>query len=176
MRALAAVLAVVAAFAAPVATAAPKTCVTLPGAVPEWADAHTRNPRLCPPPVVAPTYTLRTTDSQVEPIVWKTSYSVNDTYDVYLALDVVGAITGSSALQLEINMPGGLPYQVFNDSLTGSSGTPIAGGVRIWKSLLVAGTLIQQAALYGSWTATAIVQESDGSLHTASTAFELTAP
>lgn len=175
MRALLQIVVVAAAaVAASAAVAAPPGCVTLPDEVPSGADAHARNPRLCPPPPPpSPSYTLRTTDARTPDPVWKTSYSVDSTYEVYFALDVVGTIVGTSALQLEIVMPSGFPYQAFVDTFTASSGEPITGGIRIWKSIPVAGTLIQLAALYGEWSATAYVQESDGSMHTASTSFTL---
>lgn len=168
------VLSLAGSVVASAATAAPPGCVTLPGAVPGSADAHARNPQLCPPPPPpAPTYTLRTTDARSADPVWKTSYSVNSTYELYFALDVIGTIVGTSTLQLEIVMPGGLPYQVLLDTFTAASGEPIDGGIRIWKSIPVAGTMIQQFAIYGEWSATAFVQESDASMHTASTSFTL---
>lgn len=167
-------LTITAGVVASVSTAAPPSCVTLPGSVPGSAGAHARNPQLCPPPPPpATTYTLRTTDVQSADPVWKTSYSVNSTYELYFALDVIGAIVGTSFLQLEIVMPSGLPYQVFVDSFTASSGEPIDGGIRIWKSIPVAGTMIQQFSIYGEWSATAYVQEPDASMHTASTSFTL---
>ena len=168
------VLTVTAGVVASVSAAAPPSCVTLPGSVPGSAGAHARNPQVCPPPPPpAPSYTLRTTDAQSADPVWKTTYSVNSTYELYFALDVIGTIVGTSALQLEIVTPGGLPYQVFIDTFTAASGEPIPGGIRIWKSIPVAGTMIQQLGIYGEWSATAYVQESDASIHTASTSFTL---
>ncbi len=149
--------------ASPVA-AAQRPCITLPDAVPSWAAARERNPRVCPP---APetTYTLRTTDEQSLDPMWKTSYSAYATYDVFFALDVSGTVTDEHSYTLEIFAPGGLPYQRIDVTYTSTSCTPTfacsvdqtSDGIRVWTSLPVAGTTIQGSQLYGTWTADAYI-------------------
>jgi hypothetical protein len=151
----------------------------LPDAVPASAAARTRNPRICPPPPPPVTsYTLRTTDAQSSDPDWKTSYAANDTYDVWFALDVSGPVAGSHTYSLFVFMPNGFAYEAFEVtySATGCSITcsvdQTADGIRVWISMPVAGTMIQQFQLYGVWTAEAWIDAATSP--TAVTEFEIT--
>jgi hypothetical protein len=163
--------------ASPMAAAKPP-CITLPDAVPSWAAAPRKNPRVCSP--VAP-YTLRTTDEPTADPVWKTSYSADTTYDVFFALDVSGDVTGAHSYTLFIFAPGVIPYQAIDVTYTSTSCTPVFGsacwvdqtsdGIRVWTSFPVAGTIIEQFSLFGTWTADAYIDAAVSP--TATTAFDI---
>ena len=157
--------------------AAQAPCVSLPDAVPRSAGARTRNPRACPP---ITTYVLRTTDAQSSNPVWKTTYSANGTYTLYFALDVSGPVSGSHSYSLFIFMPSGFAYQAILVTYSATSCTALGSpcsvdqtsdGVRIWTEMPVAGTIIEQLQIYGTWTAEAWVDTATSP--TATTTFDI---
>ena len=155
-------------------------CVTLPDAVPGSAAARQRNPQRCPP-AIEQTYTLRTTDAQSATPEWKSAYSANGTYELYFALDITEDVIGPHLYTLFIFMPGGLPYGYIQSTFTATECTSVfggtcsvettSGGIRVWTSMPVAGTMIQQFQLYGTWRADVHIDGSAGP--TASTNFEI---
>lgn len=134
------------------AAADPPGCVTLPDAVPEWADAHVRNPRVCPPPPPpATSISIQfTDDNTTDPIVWKTSFPIYTTYNVFVAVDVENAPVGSHTAYIEIDTPFGTAWQLQAIPFTVVSAGETA---RVWGSLPVAGTPIQFLCLTGTWRA-----------------------
>lgn len=101
---------------------------------------------------------VRTADSQSG--AFGTTFSIDATYDVYFAFDLPSSKSGSHRAAFEVFMPGGLPYQ--RTELPFAAGQAavspevqaelISGGFRVWSSMPVAGTMIQQSALTGRWS------------------------
>lgn len=94
-----------------------------------------------------------------------TTFSVYSTYDVYFALDLPSSKKGSHLARYEVRSPNGLVYQVNEVQVAAgiapSSGQVsadiISGGYRVWSSLPVAGTMIQQLNMTGRWSVKAFL-------------------
>jgi hypothetical protein len=90
-----------------------------------------------------------------------TSFSINDTNTLFFAFDMPSTKSGSHVARFEIYMPSGSPYQVFDVAFAAgtapaageTSADVISGGYRVWASMPVAGTMIQQMNLSGTWSA-----------------------
>lgn len=125
------------------------------------------------------TYALKTTDARSASPVWKTSFPIYSTYDVFFALEITGSLSGHHTETVFVNMPGGSTYQRFDVAFaTDVAANPgeqqaekTATGWRVWVSMPVAGTMIDSMGLAGTWSATAYL---DGaSTANASAQFEL---
>lgn len=117
------------------------------------AGQELRAPRL--------TWSLKATDASGASPVWKTSFPIASTYDVFLATEVQGTLSGHHRLTVYVNLPGGYAYQRFDvpfaTDVAAAAGEQQAvrtsKGWRVWVTLPVAGTMIQTSALTGTWTA-----------------------
>jgi hypothetical protein len=111
----------------------------------------------------APTYGLKLTDARFDGLEpsFKTSFVINSTYEVLFATEIVGTLSGRHTQTLFVSMPGGSAYQRFDvafvtdvaPALGEQQAEKTATGWRVWVSLPVAGTIIEQYALTGGWTA-----------------------
>lgn len=129
----------------------------------------------------APTYALKTTD-EVDPTLaptWMSSFSIYSTYALYVATEITGNLSGHHLATVYLIAPNGFVYQ----SLDASFATDVAPGAgeqaaeqtatgwRLWVSIPVAGTAIQQFSMSGTWQAEAWVD--DASLPNAKGSFQL---
>jgi hypothetical protein len=107
-------------------------------------------------------YVLKTTDARVVGVTptFNTSYVIGSTANLYLATDLPSTVKGHHTLTLFVYMPGQSVYQRFDVSFS-TDVTPYAGeqkaeklstGYRVWVTLPVAGTIIEQYSLTGPWT------------------------
>lgn len=107
----------------------------------------------------APAYALLTTDAQ-DPAVWKTSFPIYSTYTLYLATEITGTLTGHHLASVYLIAPGSTMYQRLDtafatDVLAGpdeQQAVKTSTGWRVWVSVPVAGTSIQQLNMAGTWT------------------------
>lgn len=89
-----------------------------------------------------------------------TSFSIDATYDLFHAFDVPSTKAGSHVATYEIYMPSGMPYQRIEVPFAAGQAAVgaevqadlITGGYRVWASMPVAGTAIQQSAITGVWS------------------------
>jgi hypothetical protein len=112
---------------------------------------------------VAASYALQTTDARFEGIAptWKSDFAIYSTYEVMFATEITGSLSGHHTQTVFVSMPGGGAYQRFDVSFA----TDVAAGLdeqqaektetgwRVWISMPVAGTMIEQYSLTGPWTA-----------------------
>lgn len=141
-----------------------------------------------PTPVSEPTeasFAVRTAADfgDVEP-TWQTGFSIAQTYDVKVAVDVPASFAGHHTLQLFFTAPGPMQYQrvavAFSAGVATADGetdgevigaASAPSGYRVWVSLPVGGTMIDQYSMTGSWTADAWFDAEDSGR--ASTGFDL---
>ncbi len=93
------------------------------------------------------TWTAQVSATSTNP-VFVSSFQIATTYDVYVAFDTAGALAGQHIATYEFSSPNGAVYQ--RNQVTFTPGTSTQ--YRVWSSLPVAGTMIQQYAMTGSWT------------------------
>lgn len=116
------------------------------------------------------TYGLATTDRHdagVSP-TWSTSFGVRTTAAVYVATVVSGTLKGHHTQSVFVVAPNGSSYQRFDvrfaTDVTAGPGEQQAEqtstGWLVWVSLPVAGTLIEQYNLVGTWNAQTFVDAS----------------
>ena len=116
----------------------------------------------------SPQMSIRTTDVReegVEPI-WSTLFDIEETFDIHFAFEVPSSAAGKHVVALELWMPDGVPYQrievEFSAGVPASDqeqqAEPTHSGYRIWASIPVSGTFIQQHELKGDWTAAAFLE------------------
>jgi hypothetical protein len=114
------------------------------------------------PVATTSTYALQTTDVKVTTPVFKSSYVVTSTYELFYAVDLPSSLKGRHSLSIFVNAAGGSSYQRMDVKFT----TDIAAGIgeqkaeklsngayRVWASMPVAGTMIEQYGLVGTWSA-----------------------
>ena len=127
----------------------------------------------------AVTYALNTTDAYGTAPTFSSSFVINQTYDLFFAVDVNGALAGHHSASVFVNLPGGSAYQrldvAFATDVAAGAGEQqaekTATGYRVWVSMPVAGTVIEQYQLTGPWTASAFIDA--GSTAAASASFSL---
>lgn len=115
---------------------------------------------------------VRTADSQSGS--FGTTFSINATYDLFFAFDLPSSKSGSHRAVFEVFLPGGSPYQRTEVAFAAGQAAVegevqaelISGGYRVWSSMPVAGTMIQQSALTGKWKVQVLL---DGALVASST-------
>ncbi|HVE86086.1 MAG TPA: hypothetical protein VND93_24685 [Myxococcales bacterium] len=120
-------------------------------------------PEQLPPDAVKTAYALHATDAQAT--AWKTSFSILDTPELYFALDVGSNTPGHHVERLVLTMPSGSAYQVlyvaFAVNVAAAAGEQQAertsAGWRVWASIPVAGTTIQEFNITGRWSVGASV-------------------
>jgi hypothetical protein len=91
-------------------------------------------------------YAVQASDSATAP-VFKTTFDIATTYDVFVAFDIPVTLAGQHVAVFEISSPSGI-YQ--RTEVPFSTGT--ATKYRVWSSMPVAGTWIEQYAMTGAWT------------------------
>lgn len=97
---------------------------------------------------------LNTTSMQSSTPTWMSVYSASSTYNIFFAVDVLGpAAASTTPVNLYISMPSNQLYESFSNN--SGSVVPIACGERFWFSMPVAGTLIDQSSITGTWAASA---------------------
>jgi hypothetical protein len=104
---------------------------------------------------------MKVQESASQDGTFATSFSINATYTLFFAFDLPSTKSGAHLARYEIITPGGSPYQVFEvpfaagQAAVGAEAQAdlISGGYRVWASMPVAGTFIQQGQLTGAWTA-----------------------
>ena len=109
---------------------------------------------------------------------WATSFPISSTRNLYFALDAQGLPNGHHTVAFEVRMPDGSAFARYDVAVAvGVAAGPgeqqaqvVKGGVRVWLSMPVAGTIIDQYTIAGSWAANAGV---DGSPAVAFTVFQL---
>jgi hypothetical protein len=118
--------------------------------------------------------------ASIEAPSFSDSFVIAETTDLHLALDVsASAVGGHNVATVFVDMPGGSAYQRFDVAFATNvvadpgelQAEPTATGYRIWITLPVAGTWIEQYQLSGTWTAEAYVNNSTSA--NASLAFTL---
>jgi hypothetical protein len=132
----------------------------------------TTSPEPEPTPEPAPepvpeVYALKLTDARHEGLApaWKSSFDIYSTYELMFATEVPASLTGKHTLTVFVKMPGEMDYQRFDVTFVtdGEAGAGeqkaelTATGYRVWVGMPVAGTMIDQYALAGDWTADAHV-------------------
>jgi hypothetical protein len=113
----------------------------------------------------APTYALKSSDLSSSTPEWKSSYVIASTSEVWLATEITGTLSGHHTQRVVVKMPGGSAYQTimvsFATDAVAAEGEQQAvrtsTGWRVWASFPVAGTIIEQYGLTGSWTSEAFV-------------------
>jgi hypothetical protein len=131
-------------------------------------------------------YALKMTDEDLgSASQWKSSYVLEATPTLFIALDVDRSISGYHTASIVVHTPQGLPYQHFDFTFTtaapaGAEAPAIKGvlraehtptGYRLWVAMPVANTLIQDLGLAGGWSSSVYVDRSIRP--TASTSFTL---
>ena len=115
-----------------------------------------------------------TDDDRGSDSTWKSSFLIESTPTVFIALDVNRSISGHHTASIVVQTPQGLPYQRFDFTFTtaapvGSEAPAIEGvlraehtptGYRLWVALPVANTLIQDLGLAGRWSSSVYVDHS----------------
>jgi hypothetical protein len=130
-----------------------------PDAAVESADSLKR-----PPPRKSSdtTCALRTTDA-FDPAVaptWRTGFSVYSTYTLYFATEFTGGVAGHHVESVTLIAPGSMVFQrldvafAIGVAATGAEqqAQQTSTGFRVWTSIPVAGTAIQQQSLVGTWS------------------------
>jgi hypothetical protein len=110
--------------------------------------------------------TVRVSDSSTDP-AFESQFSIANTYDVFFALDLTSKVRGAHTATYEVSAPSGAIYQVTNVAFT-VSGT---SGYRVWSSMPVAGTFIEQYSMSGTWKVKVFLD--NGSTPTTTAAFVL---
>jgi predicted small secreted protein len=105
--------------------------------------ATTRKKTLTP----APVWQARVSATSTAP-VFASTFSIETTYDLFIAFDIPVALSGQHVAIFEVSAPNGQVYQ--RTEVPFSSGT--ATSYRVWSAMPVAGTWIQQYAMSGGWT------------------------
>ncbi|MHB8876641.1 MAG: hypothetical protein ACYC8T_23345 [Myxococcaceae bacterium] len=115
------------------------------------------------PRTTTPSFAVKTTDAHLTGVtpVWKTSFSINATYELYVATEITGTLSGRHVQTTFLYTPEGLPYQridvAFATDVAAGPGEQqaerTATGWRVWSPVAVAGTLIESANLTGTWRA-----------------------
>lgn len=108
------------------------------------AELKARAPAKPPAPAA---WTVRVSATSTNP-VFATSFAIATTYDLYLAFDIPVALAGQHVAAFEVLSPDGAVYQ--RTQVSFSSGTSTQ--YRVWSSMPVAGTWIQQFAMTGAWS------------------------
>jgi hypothetical protein len=117
------------------------------------------------PEAPAAAFALATSASTSSPS-FTNHFFIANTADVYIALDIGAQVTGGHhTATVFVNMPGGYAYQAFDVAFATDAAAvgnelqaePTATGYRIWITLPVAGTWIEQFQLGGEWSAEAYV-------------------
>ncbi len=80
--------------------------------------------------------------------IFKTSFVIATTYDLFMAFDLPVALAGQHLAAFEITSPGGTVFQ--RTEVPFSTGT--STHYRVWTSMPVAGTWIQQFSMTGTWS------------------------
>lgn len=99
-----------------------------------------------PPPPAPAAWKAQVSATATNP-VFKTSFPIATTYDLFVAADIP-KLTGQHVAIYEISSPDGSVYQ--RTEVPFSTGT--ATTYRVWTSMPVAGTWIQMFAMTGTWT------------------------
>ncbi|MFZ5471631.1 MAG: hypothetical protein ACOZIN_19570 [Myxococcota bacterium] len=108
-------------------------------------------------------YALRTTAQKSTKPTWQSSFPINSTYDVHFAFEVPSSVKGHHVATVFVFMPNLSTYQRFDlpfaTDVAASSGEQqaqkLSTGYRVWASMPVAGTIIEQYSLTGDWRADA---------------------
>jgi hypothetical protein len=131
-------------------------------------------------------YALKMTDEDLgSASQWKSSYVIEATPTVFIALEVDRGVSGYHTASIVVHTPQGLPYQHFDFTFTtaapaGAEAPAIKGvlraertptGYRLWVAMPVANTLIQDLGLAGGWSSSVYVDRPIRP--TASTSFTL---
>jgi hypothetical protein len=106
------------------------------------------------------TIAMRVRTSASQPGPFATSFSINATYDLFFAFDFPSTKSGSHVAAFEVFTPGGALYQRTDVAFAAGQAAVgnevqadlISGGFRVWASMPLAGTMIQQSAMTGKWS------------------------
>lgn len=79
---------------------------------------------------------------------WATSFTISSTYDVFAAFDVPSNLAGDHVAHFEFISPDGAVFQRSDVPFNMGS----SSAMRVWASLPVAGTWIQQYQMVGTWS------------------------
>lgn len=97
---------------------------------------------------------------------WASSFSIGSTDAVNIAVDVPSSLTGHHQATVEVQAPGAYTFENFQVYFATDVGAGTGeqqaealstGGYRIWVSLPVAGTAIDNYGLIGQWAAEAYI-------------------
>lgn len=105
------------------------------------------NPKTRRPPTPAGGWQAQVSDTSTDP-TFKGGFAIATTYDLYLAFDIPQALAGQHVAAFEVASPDGAIYQRTTVAFTPGASTQY----RVWSSMPVAGTWIQQFAMSGTWT------------------------
>jgi hypothetical protein len=79
---------------------------------------------------------------------FKTNFTIAETYDLFIAFEIPVALAGQHIAAFEVVSPNGAVYQRTEVPFSSAASTHY----RVWSSMPVAGTWIQQFAMAGSWS------------------------
>jgi hypothetical protein len=78
---------------------------------------------------------------------FKKKFVMSHTPDLFIAYDHKGRINGNHKASFELTAPSGALYQYTDVPFAGN-----AHGVRVWSTLPIAGTWVEQYSMTGTWT------------------------
>jgi hypothetical protein len=100
--------------------------------------------------------TVRFALSRIDP-AWSADFALASTPRIELAADLSGFAAGAHAVRIDVLDSDGLLYFTFHASFDPSSCELVQGACRIWKTLQVTGTTIEQYQRTGTWKVQAVV-------------------
>jgi hypothetical protein len=80
--------------------------------------------------------------------IFSSSFAISSASDLFFAFDTSGALAGQHQATFEVTSPDGAMYQRKQVPFVPGSSTH----TRVWSSMPIAGTWIQQFAMTGTWT------------------------
>lgn len=98
--------------------------------------------------------TVKVATSDAAPVLFTTRFKMASTYDLFFAVDISNLAEGSHHIDLELTAPNGMIYQSLPVDFLVPAGSKTT---RVWASIPVAGTLIEQMQLVGKWKASAFI-------------------
>ena len=109
-----------------------------------------------PRPPAAPVWTSQISDTPTDAI-FKTNFAIATTHELYFAFDVPVPATYQQVARFVVSSPNGATFQT--TQVPFSTGT--SSKYRVWSSMPVAGTWIEQFQIQGMWTLKVYISDED---------------
>ncbi len=110
------------------------------------SEAELKGPQKVKRPRAPSTWEAQVSDTATHP-VFASTFTILETYDLYFAFDVPSSLPGTHNAAFEIVAPDGSVYQRTDVTFT----TGASPHTRVWSSMPVVGTWIQQFSMSGDW-------------------------